>query len=146
MGSTEPPCEPQLSCSVEPGKHDPCHGAQTCSCGRQLLMPALQACCKHAACDVRSCSKRTLHNVKNSSVDDRATGFTKSAKWHDCDRTALLLWHMPIAKNAPMLRWYAASKTRGAARHQREPASPAADPAVDSTRAAAQDIINSRLA
>ena len=49
--------------------------------------------CKHAACDVRSCSKCTSHNVETSPVDDRATGFTKSAKWHDCDKAALLLWH-----------------------------------------------------
>ena len=59
--------------------------------------------CKRAACDVRSCSQCTSHIVKNSSVDDRATRFTKSAKWHDCDRAALLLWRMFMAKNASTL-------------------------------------------
>ena len=56
-------CEPQLSCSVGPKKgratatkHNPC------SCGRRNF-----SClrCKHAACEVRSCSKCTSHNVKN---------------------------------------------------------------------------------
>ena len=90
-------CEPQLSCRVGPKKgkapateHQLAPAADNYSCLR----------CKHAACDVRSCSRCTSHKVKNSSVDDRATGFTKSAKWHDCDRAALLLWHMFIAKNA----------------------------------------------
>ena len=78
-----------------------------CSCGRTNY-----SClrCKHATCELRSCSKCTSHNVKYSSVDDRATGFTKSAKWHDYDRATLLLWHMLIAKNAPMLWRYAAPR------------------------------------
>ena len=67
--------------------------------------------CKHADCDARSCSKCTSHIVKNSSVDDRTTGFTKRAKWPDWDKAALLLWHVFIAKNAPMLWFYAASKS-----------------------------------
>ena len=83
-------CEPQLSCSVGPKRESNCHRVQTCSCGR-----ANSSCLrwKHAACDTRSCSRCTSHKVKNWSVDECATGFTKSAKWQDCDSAALLLWH-----------------------------------------------------
>ena len=62
-----------------------CHRALTCFCVSQLLMPAL------AACAMRSCSKCASHKVKNSLVEERATGFTRTAKWHDCDQAALLL-------------------------------------------------------
>ena len=84
-----------------------------------------------------ACYKCTSLKLKNSSVDD--TGFTKSAKWHDCDRAALLLWHMFIAKNAPMLWWYATSKRE---HHMLESSSEekpslAADPAEDAARALA---------
>ena len=105
-----------------------------CFCGKQNY-----SClrCKHAACDKGS------YNVKNSSVDERATRFTKTANWHDCDKAALLLWHMLTANNVPMLRWYAASKREYhmlecPGRSSSEDASPAAEPAVDTTRAVAR--------
>ena len=120
-----------------PQSSNPCSCSRTnCSCLR----------CKHAACDLRSCSKCTSHNVKNSSVDDRATGFTKSAKWHVCDSAALLSWHVLIAKNAPMLWWYAASKSGhhmldcpGSSSSEEKP-SLAEDPAGDATRATTRDM------
>ena len=34
-------------------------------------------------------------------VEERATGFTKTAKWHDCDKAALL-WHV-LTASTPML-------------------------------------------
>ena len=102
-----------LQCGAEKRKELPQHKLAPAADNYPCLR------CKHAAFDVS-------HNAKNSSSDDRATRFTKSAMWHDCDRAALLLWHMFIAKNAPML-WYAATR-RGttcwsalAARHQRSP-------------------------
>ena len=69
-------------------------------------MPALQTRrLRH-----RSCSKCASHKVKKPPKEERATGFTKTAKWHDCDKSALLLWHMSKASNAPMLWGYAASR------------------------------------
>ena len=64
-------------------KGSTCHRALTCFCVSQLLMSAPEAGSKCAS-----------HKVKNSSVEERATGFTKTAKWHDCDKAALLLWHL----------------------------------------------------
>ena len=85
-------CEPQLSCSRAPAAETPrapAAGPTTHACAASMLLA------KH----VRA------RDVKNWSVDERATGFTKSAKWDDCDSVALLLWHMLIARNPPML-WY----------------------------------------
>ena len=102
--------------------------------------------CKHAVCDVRSCSKCTSHIVENSSVDNRATGFTMSVKWHDCDRAALLLWHMFITKNAPRLWWHTASRSGhhmldfpGNSSYEEKP-SLAVDPAGDATLATTRDM------
>ena len=78
-------CEPQLSCSAWPGKRNlPCRRAPIRGRKKKALAtehnyaPAADNCsclrCKHAACDVRSSSKCTSHNVNNSSVDDRAPG------------------------------------------------------------------------
>ena len=94
----------RLSCSVGPKRESTCHRAQTCSCGRQLLMPALQACCLRRAFVLR------VHVTHGEELVCARPGHRvhESAKWHDCDRAALL-WHAFIAKNAPML-WYAASK------------------------------------
>ena len=68
-----------------------------CSCGRGNNS---RLRCKHAACDVHSSSKCTSHNVKNSSVDDRATRFTKSAKCHDCDRSLAAVAHVHCQERA----------------------------------------------
>ena len=63
-------------------------------------MPALQARrLRHALV----LQVRIAQSKKNSSVEERATGFTKTAKWHDCDNAAFLLW--------PMLWWSTASKS-----------------------------------
>ena len=67
---------------------------------------------KHAACETRSCFRCAVHNVKNKSVDARATGFTKSEKWHVCDSAALLPWHVLIVRWPPMLLWNGASRNR----------------------------------
>ena len=55
-----------------------------------------------------SCSRRTSPNIKNRSVDERASRFTKSAKY--CDKAALLREHVLVARELPMLWWYAASR------------------------------------
>ena len=84
--------------------------------------------------------------MKNSSVDDRATRFTESAQWHDCDRAALLLCHMLIAENAPMLWWHAASWSghhmldRPDNSSSEEKPSLAEDPVGDATRATTRDM------
>ena len=85
-------------------------------------------------------------------MEERATGFTKSAKWHDCDRAALLLLPHVHRKGRtrccggtlPPERGHYMLECPGSSSSE-EPASLAADPAVDSARAAARDLISSKL-
>ena len=63
-------CERQLSCSVEVNSTAADHPNCALAAG-----PTTHACAaSNAACDKRSCSRCTSHNVKNSSVDERALG------------------------------------------------------------------------
>ena len=84
-----------LQCGAE--KESTCHRALTCFCVRQHYSCL---CCKLAACAVRWCSKCASHKVKNSSVEER------HQVHENCDKAALLLWHVFSANNAPMLWWY----------------------------------------
>ena len=73
----------QLSCSVGPGRVSSISKHRT-------LLPAPQALCLRVAL-LRE--MLVTQKVTERSVEARATGFTKTAKWHHCDNAALLRWH-----------------------------------------------------
>ena len=111
----------------------------------QLLRPALQA---------RRLRNALMLQVRIAQGEEGVGGGTRHRAHEERGvarlRAALLLWHMFIAKNAPMLWWYAASRREHhmlvcpGSRSPQKSASLAADPAVDSTGAAARDIISSQ--
>ena len=104
------------SCNVSrsyPAVWCPGNGPLPSECTTMFLWPGPNCSClrcKHVACESRFCVRCTSQNVKKRSVDARATRFTKSAKWHDCDKGALLRWHLYMAKKPPLMWWYTASR------------------------------------